>query len=99
MTTPIAELIQLASGQPLDSNPERTSLTAIPATCSWGFVINRVAGMFYGDFLQQRVFGPLGMKQTRVISDKDIVPNRASGYEKAESGALYNQTYVSPALE
>jgi CubicO group peptidase (beta-lactamase class C family) len=63
-----------------------------------GFVINRVAGMFYGDFLQQRIFAPLRMRQTRVISDKDIVPHRASGYEQTEGGALYNQTYVSPAL-
>jgi Beta-lactamase len=54
--------------------------------------------MFYGDFLQQRVFVPLGMNQTRIISDKDLVPNRASGYEQSESGALFNQSYVSPAL-
>jgi len=33
-----------------------------------------------------------------VISDKDIVPNRARGYENAESGRCNNQTYVSPAL-
>jgi len=35
------------------------------------------------------------MKQNAVISDKDIVPNRASGYEKAESGALLQPDYVS----
>jgi CubicO group peptidase (beta-lactamase class C family) len=92
------ELIQLASGQPLDFEPGTDVSYSDTGYVLLGFVINRVAGMFYGDFLQERVFGPLGMKQTRVISDKDIVPNRASGYEKAESGALYNQTYVSPAL-
>src|SRR5882762_8709320 len=92
------ELIQLASSQPLDFEPGTDVSYSDTGYVLLGFVINRVAGMFYGDFLQQRVFGPLGMKQTRVISDKDIVPNRAGGYEKAESGALYNQTYVSPAL-
>jgi len=92
------ELIQLASSQPLDFEPGTDVSYSDTGYVLLGFVINRVAGMFYGDFLQQRVFGPLGMKQTRVISDKDIVPNRASGYEKAEGGALYNQTYVSPAL-
>jgi CubicO group peptidase (beta-lactamase class C family) len=54
--------------------------------------------MFYGDFLHQKVFAPLGMNRTRIISDADIVPNRASGYEKTDGGALRNQTYVSPAL-
>jgi len=93
-----SELIQLASRQPLDFEPGTDVSYSDTGYVLLGFVINRVAGMFYGDFLQQKVFGPLGMKQTRVISDKDIVPNRASGYEKAASGALYNQTYVSPAL-
>jgi CubicO group peptidase (beta-lactamase class C family) len=92
------ELIQLASSQPLDFEPGTDVSYSDTGYVLLGFVINRVAGMFYGDFLQQRVFGPLGMRQTRIISDKDIVLNRASGYEKAESGALYNQTYVSPAL-
>lgn len=92
------ELIQLASRQPLDFEPGTDVSYSDTGYVLLGFVINRAAGMFYGDFLQQRVFGPLGMTQTRVISDKDIVPNRASGYEKAENGTLYNQTYVSPAL-
>jgi CubicO group peptidase (beta-lactamase class C family) len=93
-----SELIQLAASQPLDFEPGTDVSYSDTGYVLLGFVINRVAGMFYGDFLQQRVFGPLGMRQTRIISDKDIVLNRASGYEMAESGALYNQTYVSPAL-
>jgi CubicO group peptidase (beta-lactamase class C family) len=92
------ELIQLASTQPLDFEPGTNVSYSDTGYVLLGFVINRVAGMFYGDFLQQRVFKPLGMNRTRVISDKDIVPDRASGYEKADSGELYNQTYVSPAL-
>jgi CubicO group peptidase (beta-lactamase class C family) len=92
------ELIQLASGQPLDFEPGTDVSYSDTGYVLLGFVINRVAGMFYGDFLQQRIFGPLGMRQTRIISDKDIVPHRASGYEQGENGALYNQSYVSPAL-
>jgi CubicO group peptidase (beta-lactamase class C family) len=92
------ELIQLASGQPLDFEPGTDVSYSDTGYVLLGFVINRVAGMFYGDFLQQRIFGPLGMRQTRIISDTDIVPHRASGYERGANGALYNQTYVSPAL-
>jgi len=92
------ELIQLASTQPLDFEPGTNVSYSDTGYVLLGFVINRVAGMFYGDFLQQRVFKPLGMNRTRIISDRDIVLNRASGYEQADSGELYNQTYVSPAL-
>jgi CubicO group peptidase (beta-lactamase class C family) len=91
-------LIELAGKQPLDFEPGTDVSYSDTGYVLLGFVINRVAGMFYGDFLQQRIFAPLGMRQTRIISDKDIVRHRASGYEMADDGTLYNQSYVSPAL-
>jgi len=39
-----------------------------------GFLIHKVTGEFYGDFLQKRIFRPLGMSATRIISERDIVP-------------------------
>ena len=93
-----SELIQLASTQALDFEPGTNVSYSDTGYVLLGFVINRVAGVFYGDFLQQRVFKPLGMNRTRIISDKDIVLDRASGYEQTDSGELYNQAYVSPAL-
>ena len=45
-----------------------------------GFLIHRVAGKPYGDFLRERIFAPLSMTTTRVFSYADIIPNRASGY-------------------
>jgi CubicO group peptidase (beta-lactamase class C family) len=92
------ELIQLAATQPLDFEPGTNVSYSDTGYVLLGFVINRVAGQFYGDMLQQRIFGPLGMTQTRVISDSDLVPERTSGYEMADDGTLHNQTYVSPAL-
>ena len=62
-----------------------------------GFVIHKVTGKFYGDFLQERIFQPLGMSATRIISERDIVPNRASGYELAK-GEIKNQEWVSATL-
>ncbi|MEO7038830.1 MAG: serine hydrolase domain-containing protein [Gemmatimonadaceae bacterium] len=62
-----------------------------------GAIIRRVTGEFYGDFLQRRVFKPLGMTHTRIINERDIIPNRASGYELVD-GVLKNQEWVSPSL-
>ena len=45
-----------------------------------GIIIHRVTGQFYGDFLQERIFQPLGMASTQIISEADIVPHRSSGY-------------------
>jgi CubicO group peptidase (beta-lactamase class C family) len=46
-----------------------------------GMMIRKVTGQFYGDFLAERIFRPLGMTATRIISERDIIPNRSSGYE------------------
>jgi CubicO group peptidase (beta-lactamase class C family) len=62
-----------------------------------GVMIHRVAVQFYGDYLHDKIFAPLGMKATRIISDRDIIPARAAGYE-IEGGTLKNQNFVSPTF-
>jgi len=62
-----------------------------------GVLIHKVTGEFYGDFLQERIFRPLGMTTARIIDEADIVPNRAAGYRLVK-GELKNQEWVSPTL-
>jgi CubicO group peptidase (beta-lactamase class C family) len=62
-----------------------------------GFLIHRITGTFYADYLAKRIFAPLGMSSTRLISDADIIPNRAAGYQW-EDDALKNQDWVSPTF-
>ena len=62
-----------------------------------GFIVRRVSGKFYGDVLAERVFRPAGMTTARVITESDIVRNRAAGY-RLENGELKNQEWVAPQL-
>jgi CubicO group peptidase (beta-lactamase class C family) len=62
-----------------------------------GMIIRKVSGEFWGDFLQEQIFRPLGMDTTQVISEENIVTNRAAGY-MWRKGALKNQDWVSPCL-
>ena len=62
-----------------------------------GVMIHKVTGSFYADYLQERIFKPLGMTSTRLISDADIIPNRSSGYE-LHGDKLQNQSWVSPTF-
>jgi CubicO group peptidase (beta-lactamase class C family) len=62
-----------------------------------GILIHRVTGEFYGDFLQQRIFQPLGMQSTHIISEADIVPNRSAGYRLVKC-EVKNQEWVSPVV-
>jgi CubicO group peptidase (beta-lactamase class C family) len=59
-----------------------------------GILIHKVSGEYFGDFLQERVFNPLGMSTTRIMSEADIILNRAAGY-RLDKGQLKNQEWVS----
>jgi len=61
-----------------------------------GILIHRVTGQFYGDFLHDRIFEPLGMN-TRIINEADIISNRAAGYRLVK-GQLKNQEWVAPMV-
>ena len=61
-----------------------------------GILIGKLTGKSYGEFLQEKIFRPFGMSTTRVISEEDIVPNRAAGY-RLVNGELKNQEWVSPS--
>jgi CubicO group peptidase (beta-lactamase class C family) len=60
-----------------------------------GVLIHKVSGKFYGDFLKERIFTPLGMDTARNISEEDIIPHRAAGYHLVK-GELKNQGWVPP---
>lgn len=62
-----------------------------------GVLVHKVTGKPYYEFLGERVFKPLGMTSTRLISDREIIPNRAAGYE-IDNGQLKNQEWVSPTF-
>jgi CubicO group peptidase (beta-lactamase class C family) len=66
-----------------------------------GLVIEKVTGAPFHDFFAARIFKPLGMMATRGISEADIIPNRASGYERKDGklgSPLKNQAWVSPTF-
>jgi CubicO group peptidase (beta-lactamase class C family) len=91
------DLIKLALASPLDFQPGTHWNYSNTGFVLLGAIVRRVTGQFYGDFLHDNVFVPLGMKTARIISEADIVPNRASGY-RLVGDTLRNQEWVSPSL-
>jgi CubicO group peptidase (beta-lactamase class C family) len=91
------ELIKMVEGIPLAYPPGTKWDYSNLGYLTLGILIHRVTGEFYGDFLQQRIFQPLGMQTTRIISEADIIPNRAAGYRLLK-GELKNQEWVAPMV-
>ncbi len=46
-----------------------------------GIIVEKASGKDFWQFLDERIFKPLGMNATRNTDTRPIVPNRASGYE------------------
>jgi len=91
------ELLKIVEGIPLAFAPGTKWSYSNLGYLTLGVLIHQVTGKFYGDFLQERIFQPLGMTTTRIISEADIIPNRAAGYRLVK-GELKNQEWVSPTL-
>jgi CubicO group peptidase (beta-lactamase class C family) len=92
-----AELLKVVEAVPLAFPPGTKWSYSNLGYLTLGILIHRVTGTFYGDVLQERIFKPLGMQTTRIISEADIIPNRANGYRLVK-GELKNQEWVSPVL-
>jgi CubicO group peptidase (beta-lactamase class C family) len=91
------ELFQRIAKLPLDFQPGEKWNYSNPGYVMLGILVRKVTGRFYGDVLREKIFEPLGMTTARIISEADIVPNRADGY-RLENGELKNQEWVSPKL-
>jgi CubicO group peptidase (beta-lactamase class C family) len=91
------ELLKRAAQIPLAFRPGEQWSYSNLGYMTLGVLISKVTGKFYGDFIKERIFKPLDMKTARIISEADIVPNRAAGY-RLVNGELKNQEWVSPTL-
>jgi CubicO group peptidase (beta-lactamase class C family) len=91
------QLLRFAASRPLDFPPGRRWSYSNTGYATLGVLIHRVTGRFYGEVLHDFLFAPIGMRTTRIISEADIVPNRAAGYQLV-GGQIKNQDWVAPTL-
>jgi CubicO group peptidase (beta-lactamase class C family) len=62
-----------------------------------GFIIEKTSGKNYYQFLDERIFKPLGMNSTHSTDPRSLVPNRASGYEWV-NGRFENRPPLLPTI-
>jgi CubicO group peptidase (beta-lactamase class C family) len=77
---PDIDLIRSAFDLPLQWKPGDTYDYSNLGYYVLAEVITRVSGTSWPDFMQRRVFAPLGMTRTTTTRDAGRLPNRASGY-------------------
>ncbi|HXF04296.1 MAG TPA: serine hydrolase domain-containing protein [Blastocatellia bacterium] len=74
------EIIRMVSGFPLEFQPGEKWAYSNTGYYLLGLIIEKASGRSYWDFLDERIFKPLGMTATRSSEPKAIIPHRARGY-------------------
>lgn len=62
-----------------------------------GYIVERVSGKPYADFVRESIFQPLGMKNTDMDTNSAIVKHRAAGYTRGGDG-LVNAEYINMTI-
>jgi CubicO group peptidase (beta-lactamase class C family) len=91
-----SELVRSAV-QPLEFMPGELESYSSTGYELLGVIIHRVTGVFWADYVRDHIFRHLGMRSARVNSDRDIVPNRAAGYQLVND-TLKNRDWVSQSI-
>ena len=64
------------------------------------FIIEKVSGVSYGEFLKANIFDPLGMNDTAHDGNPNaLIPNRASGYVPLGIGDLENAPFIDWSIK
>jgi len=85
---PVAKSIAMVRDKPLDFAPGEKMSYSNSGYLVLGYVIERVTGASYEQFVTENIFTPLGMKDSGYDSNTAIIPRRAAGYTPSASGPV-----------
>jgi CubicO group peptidase (beta-lactamase class C family) len=62
-----------------------------------GAILEEVSGKTYEQLLEERIFNPLGMKNSGYTHNDTVLPHRAAGYERSATG-FHNARYYDTSI-
>ncbi len=80
------DLIKLTRDKPLEFEPGSKYAYDNTGYIILGYIIEKVSGQPYADYVAQHIFQPLGMKNTGYDVSSQILPKRAAGYQPGKGG-------------
>ena len=89
-----SSLVEKLAKLPLSSEPGTTYSYSASNYHLLAFIIEKVSGMSYGDFLAQNIFAPLGMSNTaHHASDEAVIAGLANGYMAKDADGFEKPAY------
>ena len=91
------QLIELIVDKPLDFTPGTNWSYSNTGYILLGMIVEKTSGQSYADFLKANIFEPLGMSESGYDRARDILKQRASGYEIVE-GHIANANFFDMSV-
>ena len=91
------EILRMFFALPLEFEPGETWSYDNTGYYLLGVIVEKVSGQTYWQFLEERIFRPLGMHATRSTDPRPLVPDRASGYQWV-NGGYQNRPVLAPSI-
>lgn len=91
------ELLDIAFAHPLNFPPGTKFEYSNTNTVLLGMVVERVTGQPLGDYLEQRIFAPVGLVQTSYPASGAMPEPFAHGYTKMPDDTVVDTTFWNPA--
>jgi len=88
-----AELVDEFAALPLEFTPGEKFNYSNAGYTLLGYIVERITGKRYEEVLQERIFSPLGMKNSGFDNHRTVIKHRASGYFNSWE-VFYNSNYV-----
>ncbi len=82
------QIVALFRDKPLEFPPGEKVQGSSSGYVLLGYLIEKLSGESYQDFIQKNIFTLLGMKDSGYDSNTDIIPRRAAGYAYGPNGLV-----------
>ncbi len=95
--TPVADIVATFRDKPLEFAPGERMSYSNSGYVLLGYLIEKISGQSYEQFVKENIFTPLGMKDSGYDSNSAVIARRASGYAPGPGGPV-NAGYINMSI-
>jgi Beta-lactamase/Domain of unknown function (DUF3471) len=90
-------LVDRFRDKPLEFQPGEKWIYSNSGYVLLGYLLEKISGQTYADFVTENIFKPLGMKDSGYDSNSVVIPHRATGYSPGPNGPV-NSGYIDMTI-
>lgn len=94
---PLQKVIDSFKNKPLEFTPGSKYKYSDSNYILLGYIIEKISGKKYFDYINENILKPLKMNNTGLIQSETIIKNKANGYNLNADGILNNVLYQDPS--